>query len=135
MIQHTVTTIINGVEYAIHLAKEVSQSSCRHKQGLLSMFGSSDEITSIDSEAESIMPLDTNSPEEEIMAAKGKAQCEGEEDSGSGNKTQRPNGQGHDTRLMGNTQPTLSRHQNADDKDPIAGTESDSMGNIIGAER
>ena len=36
---------------------------------------------------------------------------------------------------MGNTQPTLLQRQNADDKDPTAGTESDSMGNITGAEK
>ena len=99
------------------------------------MFGSSDEITSIDSEAESLTLPDTNSPKEEITVTKGKTHGEGEEDSGTGDKTKRPNGQGHDTRLMGNTQPTLLQRQNADDKDPTAGTESDSMGNITGAEK
>lgn len=99
------------------------------------MFGSSDEITSIDNEAESITSSNTDSLEEEITVTKGKAYDEGEEYSGSGDKTQRPNGQVHNTRLMGNTQTTLSCSKNANDKNPTAGTDSDSMENITGAEK
>lgn len=130
MIQHTVMAMINGAEHTIHLVEESCHNPCRYKCSPGSAFGFFDEVTSVDSDTESLAPSNLDSPDEGTSVRFQRPGTDGEDHTGRKSTTQRSAGQTNEIEPLDNNHRSMSRKQINTVNSQITVVESDGMGSL-----